>query len=69
MQRVAAVIGGASLSYYGGEYVAAMTSAHVGFVSWMLGMFGMAVAHRIFDLIATIEIGRRLDKLLERIGL
>jgi hypothetical protein len=69
LQRVAAVIGGSGTSYYGGEYVASVTGANAAFTAWMLGLFGMAIAHRLFEFIAEVNIGARLDKLLTKWGL
>ena len=69
VQRIAAVVGGAGTSYYGGDYVANVTGAHVGFAAWLLGLFGMAIAHKLFDALAGMNIGERLDKILTRIGL
>jgi hypothetical protein len=69
LQRIASVIGGSGTSYYGGDYVAGVTGAHSGFVAWMLGLFGMALAHKVFESIAAFDIGKRLDKLLAKWGL
>lgn len=69
LQRIAAVIGGSGTSYYGGDYVAGITGAHSGFVAWMLGLFGMAVAHKFFEAIAAMNFGARIDKILGKWGL
>jgi hypothetical protein len=69
IQRIAAVIGGSGTSYYGGDYVAAITGAHLGFAAWLLGLFGMAVAHKLFEGIAAMNIGDRIDKVLAKWGL
>lgn len=68
LQRIAAVIGGSGTSYYGGEYVASVTGAHLGFAAWLLGLFGMAVAHKLFEAIASLSLGERIDKILAKWG-
>ena len=69
LQRLASVFGGAGTSYYGGDYVAAITGAHLGFSAWLLGLFGMAIAHKIFESIAAFDLGARMNKLLTKWGL
>lgn len=69
LQRIAAVIGGSGTSYYGGDYVADVTGAHVGLVAWLLGLFGMALAHKIMESITTMNLGERIDKILAKWGM
>lgn len=69
LQRVAAVVGGGSMSYYGGDYMAGVTGATFGPVAWLIGLFGMAIAHKVFETIAGFDLGARLDRLLQKIGL
>jgi len=69
MQRIAAVVGGSGTSVYGGEYLADVTAAPFGLVAWLLGLFGMAIAHKLFESIAAFNINARLDKILTKWGL
>ena len=69
LQRIAAVLGGSGTSYYGGDYVADITGVHPGFAAWMIGLFGMAVAHKMFEAITAMNIGERLDRILAKWGL
>jgi hypothetical protein len=69
MQRIAAVIGGSGTSYYGGDYVAEVTGAHVGLAAWLLGLFGMALAHKLFEALAAMNLGERIDKILAKWGM
>lgn len=69
LQRLAAVIGGSGTSYYGGEYAASITGVNTGFAAWMIGLFGMAIAHKMFEAISNMNIGARLDKIFTKWGL
>lgn len=69
LQRAASFVGGASLSYYGSEWLAAQAGTHNGLAAWLLGMFGMACVHKLFEALRDLNIGMRLGKLLDRWGL
>ena len=69
LQRIAAVIGGSGTSYYGGDYVAEVTGAHVGLAAWLLGLFGMALAHKLFEALSAMNLSERIDKVLAKWGM
>jgi hypothetical protein len=69
MQRVASFVGGAGMSYYGSDYVAIITGTHNGFAAWLLGMFGMAVAHMVYKMLSEFNLAGRIDKILAKWGL
>lgn len=71
-QRVAAFVGGSAASYYGAEHMVrifGLTPGMLGFLSLMIGLFGMAIASKVFEGIDSLRIGRRIEKLLDRWGL
>lgn len=69
LQRMASVIGGTASSYYGGQHVAAGLGVNQGLAGFLVGLFGMAVANKIFEALAALDIGQRLERLLTRWGL
>lgn len=71
LQRIGAFIGGASGSYYLADWLAHVfgMATHSGAMPWLVGLFGMAVAHRIFKVIDELDFAKRLNKLLERLGI
>lgn len=69
MQRVAAVVGGSGTSYYASDFVSGITGTNFGLVAWLIGLFGMAIAHKVFDLIAAFDLGSRIDKILKKFGM
>lgn len=69
LQRISSVLGGAGTSYYGGDYVAQVTDAPFGLAAWMLGMFGMALAHKVMEAISAMSLGERVDRLLTKWGM
>lgn len=69
-QRIGAVLGGAGTSYYGLDFVGrTWPSIQGGFAGWLLGMFGMAVAHAIVKGIETFDVASRINKVFAKWGL
>jgi len=68
-QRVSAFIGGSAASYYGTDHLVHALDLSSGFTGFLLGLFGMAVASKVFEAIDGLRVGRRLEKLLDRWGL
>ena len=64
-QLAAAFIGGASGAYYGTPHVAGWLGVSAGLSGFLIGLFGMAIASRVFDAVSKIDldlnaiIGRR----------
>lgn len=64
-QLGAALLGGSSCAYYGTPHVAGWLGVSAGLSGFLLGLFGMAIASRVFDAVSKIEldlnaiIGRR----------
>jgi hypothetical protein len=69
MQRIIAVGGGAAGAYYGTPHLSAMMGTDLGLTGFLIGLFGMAVAAKCFELIAMVSPAELLDKLLKRWGL
>jgi hypothetical protein len=69
LQRITAVCGGAGGAYYGAPYLGATMGADLSLAGFLIGLFGMAVAAKCFEVIALINPQALLDKLLRRWGL
>lgn len=69
LQRVASVLGGGSAAYYGAEHAANAMGVSAGFAGFLLGLFGMALASKLFEAIAAFKPGNAIDRLLARWGL
>jgi hypothetical protein len=62
-QVAAALVGGGAGAYYGTPHVVEWLNVNPGLGGFLLGLFGMAIASRVFDAIA----GLRLDELVRAI--
>lgn len=69
LQRIAAVVGGAAASWYAGEHVAVAFEVGVGLAGFLVGLFGMALASKVFEAIVEFEVGKALARLLHKLGL
>lgn len=69
LQRASAFIGGAAASYYGADHLTHVIGLTVGLNGFLLGLFGMAIASKVFETIDGLRVGQRLEKLLDRWGL
>ena len=69
LQRLSSFVGGSAASYYGTDHMAHALELAPGFTGFLLGLFGMAVASKVFEAIDGLRIGRRVEKLLDRWGL
>lgn len=69
LQRLSSFIGGSAASYYGTDHIAHALEIAPGFTGFLLGLFGMAIASKVFEAIDGLRLGKRLDKLLDRWGL
>ena len=68
-QRVSAFVGGSAASYYGTDHLVHALEFSPGFTGFLLGLFGMAIASKVFEAIDSLRLGRRIEKLLDRWGL
>lgn len=66
---ILAVVGGAAIAYYCGPFISALSGWPLPAVRVLLGLFGMAVAARVFEAIAAVPIARIVDALLKWRGL
>ena len=69
LQRITALMGGSSASYYGTGHLANMMGTDTGLTGFLIGLFGMAIAAKCFEVLQLVDPGRVLDKLLTRWGL
>lgn len=68
-QLASAFVGGVGLAWYATPEVARWFGVSQGLTGFLLGLFGMAVVNRIFEGIASIPIGKVLEKVLRKVGL
>jgi hypothetical protein len=68
-QLAAAFVGGSAASFYGTGHLVAWSGANPGLSGFLIGLFGMATASRVFEAIAAIPIARVVEKVLHRLGL
>lgn len=70
LQRVGAFLGGASGSYYLTDWLATLAGmeSHGGAMSWLIGLFSMALAHKVFGTIDSLDLSRRVNEWLTRRG-
>jgi len=68
-QRASSFVGGAGTAYYGSPLAATWLGASEGLSGFMLGLFGMALAARVFEAIAAFPIARVVDWVLRRFGM
>lgn len=69
MQRLAAFVGGAGASFYGADALARWAQMSEGFAGFLVGLFGMAIAGKVFEAIKQLEVGAMTRRLLRKIGL
>lgn len=69
MQRMASFIGGVAASRYGADHAAAWMGTSAGLTGFLIGLFGMAVAAKVFEAIAAFDLGGTLSRLLRKWGL
>ena len=69
LQRLSSFVGGSAASYYGTDHLAHLIDVSPGLTGFLLGLFGMAVASKVFEAIDGLRVGRRVEKLLDRWGL
>lgn len=69
LQRITAVLGGSSGAYYGTPYMATVLGTDHGLTGFLLGLFAMAIAAKVFEGLMAMNLGERFDRLLTRLGL
>jgi hypothetical protein len=69
LQRMAAVLGGVGGAYYGTPYLAGMMGTDHGLTGFLIGLFGMAIAAKVFEAITAFDLGSMLDRFLKKWGL
>lgn len=69
LQRMIAVVGGSAASYYGSPVFARWAEIDHGLSGFLIGLFGMALAAKLFDALALLDLQRIMDRVLTRFGL
>lgn len=69
MQRVTSFGGGISASYYGTPHLANLLGVQPGMAGFLIGLFGMAIAAKVFDGIASLNVSEVLSRVLRKWGL
>lgn len=68
-QRAVSLIGGIAASYYGASRAASMLGVEQGLAGFLVGLFGMAIAAKLFEAIAALNLARAIDRLLRKWGI
>lgn len=71
VRLIAAAVGGSTASYYGAAALAAWIAPRadiVGFVGFLMGVFGMAIGSKIFETIQSFDLKARVGAWLDRRG-
>lgn len=69
VQRITSVVGGIASSWYAGEHLATALEVNAGFAGFLVGLFGMSIAAKAFELLAQINTLALIDRILRRWGL
>lgn len=60
--RIAMVIAGSIMAFYGAPLIHHWTGGNEGLSGWLVGLFGMALVAKIFDTWEALELGPLLRK-------
>lgn len=66
-RRVGMFLAGAAVSWYGADWMAVRTGMDEGFSGFLLGLFGMAIIQKIFELWTTFDLGPILRDWIRKI--
>ncbi len=66
LQRVSAIFGGSAASYYCAEFLTLVLGTDRDLTAFLVGLFGMALAAKVFETLAVIDFQKIVDKLLQR---
>lgn len=67
-RRLAMFLGGSALSMYGTDDAARLTGLNGGFTGFLLGLFGMAMAGKLFEAWGRLELGSIVGDWLRKIA-
>jgi len=67
-RKAAMFVAGAAMSRYGAEWVAKLVGMNEGFAGFLLGMFGMAIAAKLFETWQGLELGLILRDWLRKMA-
>lgn len=67
-ERVAMSVGGAAVSYYAAPWIAGKTGLPDGLCGFFVGLFGMAVVAKAYELIQQAPIAELWGKLVDALG-
>lgn len=68
-RRVSYVFVGAASSYYGATELASVLGIEKGLAGFLIGLFGMAIAAKVFETIESVVPSKVIDTVLKRFGL
>ena len=69
LQRIAALIGGIGASYYAASWSARIMGTDEGLAGFLIGLFGMAIASKVFEAIAVLAPADLVSRILRKFGL
>jgi hypothetical protein len=68
-RRVGYVLAGAMASHYAAPHLARWSSTDEALAGFLVGLFSMALAAKVFETLEAMQASQLLDRLLRRIGL
>lgn len=68
-QRLAALGGGVASSRYAGDWLANTMSIDIALAGFLVGLFGMSIAAKVFEGIGSVAPRELIERLLKRLGL
>lgn len=63
-QVSASLLGGASGAYYGTPHAMVLMGTQPGLTGFLIGLFGMAIASRVFEALSKFDLGALLERVL-----
>lgn len=68
-RRVGYMLAGVAASHYASGAVAAATRLDEGLAGFLVGLFSMAVAAKLFEALETLKSADLIERLMKRVGL
>lgn len=68
-RRIAYVVAGAAASHYAAPQVAGWTGTDIALAGFLVGLFSMAVAAKVFETVESVKASDLVDRILRKVGL
>lgn len=68
VERITNAVGGAIVSLYSSGWLSTKTGMPEGLTGFLMGLFGMAICAKAWELIQTTPLGEVWERILKRVG-